>query len=209
MRVGPKQWIAHLASKGIRKKPSVAIDGMRLFFDAEIAEARRHAAIDRLANAISFIEANDPRWLHRLRRGGTDLYLTSSIGTHGYLEVSNLIVLDIAGVERQTREGLPTSLVHEATHARIALRGISMTRSNTSRIERRCVEEEIAFVRCVMAHVPSSKQAEVDAWVARKRQTLEAPWWTTRKRLGRIADLFADGGAPLFLVRLIRRFARN
>jgi hypothetical protein len=132
-----------------------------------------------------------------------------SIGTHGYLEVSNLIVLDIAGVERQTWEGLQIALVHEVTHARIALSGISMRRSNASRIERRCVEEEIAFVRRVMANMPSSKQAEVDAWVARKRQTLEAPWWTPRKRLGRIADLFAERGAPLFLVRLTRRIAGN
>jgi len=51
--------------------------------------------------------------------------------------------------------------------------------SNIERMERRCVEEEIAFIR----RLPISRPEELQAWEARKRATLKRRWWTVGSRV--------------------------
>jgi hypothetical protein len=64
---------------------------------------------------------------------------------------------------------LASALVHEATHLRIAKRGIPYARRLRSRIERACVKEQAAFLRRLPGEGPR-RADEVEAG-------LQDPWW--------------------------------
>jgi hypothetical protein len=172
-------WIGMIPARQARRSPHVEVNGFTVFYDTGIEEPRRSAALDRLTYSLWLIDRFDHRRLTRLQRGGTAFWLTTISPIHGYSEAGNLIVMSLRGIERSTREQLPMSIVHEATHARFATAGLLHNCGNMERMERRCVEEEIAFIR----RLPIAKPEELHAWEVHKRATLKTRWWTLGSRL--------------------------
>lgn len=92
-------------------------------------------------------------------------------------------------------ELLASALVHEATHLRIANRGIRYRPELRARIEAACVREEAAFLR----HVPNLEES----WLAELEACLNTPWWEESDRRERINRAFSKAGVPLWLASLV------
>ncbi len=91
---------------------------------------------------------------------------------------------------------LAMMIVHEATHARLWRIGCRYDEPNRERVERICVDAEIAFA----AKVPGSEEA-----VARSRQLLETQWWTHAEHVNRSRRELRALGCPEWLIRLLSR----
>jgi hypothetical protein len=167
-----------------------------------VPEHERSAAIDRVAKALDLIHSFDRRRSERLERDRVGILLAPGYGQHTYSEGANIIDLDLRLVMHNSTESLAIAIVHEATHARFGLAGVHYGSGNAMRMERRCVEEEIAFVR----RLPYTSEAEYADWAEKKRARLAHPWWTRRGRLRALARAFEAEGAPQWMIRIARFF---
>jgi hypothetical protein len=173
--------------------------GLRVHY-GRVDETRRRDAALKVTHALQLLQRFEPRRVVRLRRYRVALLLVTGQGTSSYSEPANVIVLDVTQLSSLTPAGAACVIVHEGTHARFAHAGIPYSQRIASRVERRCVEEEIAFVDLL----PHTSEAEHEAWVARKRERLARPWWTRNVRLGALAASLQQEGAPAWLVRFIQ-----
>jgi hypothetical protein len=87
------------------------------------------------------------------------------------------------------------TLVHEATHARIAKAGITYKQALRARIERLCVEEEAAFAD----KLPQGQQLAADA-----RRRLEEKWWETPAMFDRRVRQLRISGWPGWTLAIYR-----
>jgi len=165
--------------------PTVVIAGVTVDYGG-VAERNRDAVLQRVRSAMMLIERYDERRLRFLARAGTRILLMSPSVGNQYWAAVNAIVLDATLLPTRSRESVAVTLVHEAAHARIESL-IHQTRRMAPRVERRCVEEEIAFVR----RLPAGDEATVRAWEAAKRATLESPWWTLRTNVRKLVESIA------------------
>ncbi len=95
-------------------------------------------------------------------------------------------------------------IVHEATHARLKRQGIRLRGVGVARVERRCVEEEIAFLE----RFPKKSEAEWTQWVASKRDSLKGEWWSPMKQRRRMLAALEREGKLKWFTRLVRLFIR-
>ena len=92
-------------------------------------------------------------------------------------------------------------VVHEATHLRLARRGIRYTKKLRARIEARCVEEQIeAMKNCHF----------IDNQIADEiRRELEAPWWREEDRRRDIAIVLRRVGFPAWAASIANRYPND
>lgn len=92
---------------------------------------------------------------------------------------------------------LASALVHEATHLRIAKRGIPYDPARRARIEKLCVQEQAAFLR----------KAPIDGprWADQVEQGLNEPWWTEADREARVHRSLQEAQLPDWLAPLLFR----
>ncbi len=198
----PLWWFNRAVMRSQLRNPFEVFGEIRVHYES-IPTASREVAIDRVAQALYVIFKFDGRRHYRLRRDGTEILLIHGAGGHKYEVSSNVIILDLRMLEGQTPLGVATSIVHEATHARFATAGVRAHRRSMLRIETRCVEEEIAFVR----RLPGASDADLAAWEAEKRDRLKHQWWERRVRLRTLADSQEEAGTPAWIIRLLRLFS--
>lgn len=170
----------------------------------KVPKDARDAAIDRVAKALDLIHNVDRRRTDRLERDGVGIVLAPGYGHNAYSEGTNMIHLDLRLVEERSTASLAVSIVHEATHARFARAGVHYNRRCAARMERRCIEEEIAFVQ----RQPHTSETEYAKWVCRRRALLAQPWWTRRGRLRALIPTLEAEGMPQWLIRLARFLSR-
>jgi hypothetical protein len=169
------------------------------------AEARQ-MILERVTAALDQIERFDRRRLERIVRERVTIVIMASEGRHFYSERVNAICLDsrILRRETSTTSTIACAIVHESVHARFALAGLFYNQTCAARMERRCIEEEIAYV----ARSPYVNRDEFTKWAALRRAALEHPWWTRRGRLEAFAKFLESEGAPAWMPRLFRIRAR-
>jgi hypothetical protein len=178
------------------------ICGLRVRYGRMDEQRRRDAAI-KVSAALQLLQRFAPRRLVRLRNQHVELLVVTGQGTSSYSAGANVIVLDVSQLSQLTGPGAACVIVHEGTHARFAHADIPYSRKIAARVERRCVEEEIAFVN----GLPHTSEAEHEAWVARKRERLARAWWTHGERVRALAASLKQEGAPAWFVRFILLFA--
>ena len=164
-------------------------------------EPIRDDVLKKVTAALGIIERFDPRRLQQLANRGTRILVLTPIGGHQYDSAGDVIELEARMVASATAFRLAISIVHEAAHARIASLART-TRQNTWRVERRCVEEEIAF-----AHRLTKDQQWLDEWEAAKRAQLQKPWWGFRSRIGRVAQIVVEHHGDAWYAKLLRHLA--
>jgi hypothetical protein len=162
------RWFARQLFTG----PDTMIAGLLVDFGA-VPEPHRRETLQKLADALAIIGRADPKRLRRLVAGGTRMVLSTDVAGYRYFRTSNFIVLGVQSITSSTIQAIAVSIVHEATHARIDALMDTPGRL-TARVERRCIEEEIAFVR----RWPQRDEEGFRAWEAAMRAQLETPWWT-------------------------------
>ncbi len=149
------------------------------------------AQFAKVAAALQLIRTTDPRRFFRLRRDVKRVVLSPAAGSAGeYWPHFDALVLDSGYVKNVDQIAIAGTLVHEATHARLHQAGIPYSLSLRERIERRCVAEEVAFVK----HFPGS-----EGLVQGALERLKTAWWTGehgRQQHDRVLDVL---GTPKWL----------
>jgi hypothetical protein len=147
--------------------------------------------LERITAAIELIAKHDPRAHHQLSRRVKRLLVTEAGGAHFIAGIATCRI-GVRSVVAQTTTWLAMTLIHEATHARLAQAGIPYNERYRARIEQLCVREEIAFAE----KVPGS-----EAEVARARNLLSQPWWTPEQHKRNSLAELRRLGFPEWLLR--------
>jgi hypothetical protein len=175
-------------------------------------ESKPHPALRRVEEALQLIERHDTLNYSRIT-GHLDriwLHLIPNAAAH-YERSLNACVMDERYVlqESMTLENIASTIVHEATHARLEGWGIIYAEENRTRIEAICLRRELNF----LARLPDSESLREQ--IAR---TLE---WSTTSR-----DYFSDAsfrerddqgnvetlrylGAPDWLIAFLMRIVQR
>jgi hypothetical protein len=188
---------AHMRSEPTRHH------GVAIYYDVPDTGEK---LLDRVTAALDQVDRFNRRRIERLIRDGVVIVIVPFEGRHFYSEYVNAICLDsrILRRETSTTSTIACAIVHESVHARFAHAGLFYNQRVAARMERRCVEEEIAFV----ARSPVVSQDALAKWAALRRADLERRWWTRRGRLESYATFLEKEGAPVWISRLLRLRAR-
>lgn len=89
-------------------------------------------------------------------------------------------------------------LVHEATHLRIRRSGITYDTDKRERIERICVQQQVAFLQRVPCEGGEGLAIAYE-------HAVETPWWTDADHRERIERLVAENDLPKWLLPLFYR----
>ena len=155
--------------------------------------------ISKLAEALQLVAGHDPARFTGMQHSMPRIWIggdASSLGS--YLHDLNLCVLDPGYVRdpRTNAAKLALTLVHEATHAQLYVRGIGYPERFRTRIERLCVQSEIAFAR----RLPSSLAL---ARAAHKRRAEVNEIWSPENRRAYQERMIRQQGYPEWMTRLI------
>jgi hypothetical protein len=162
--------------------------------------------LDRLDRALALIEAHDPRRLRRLRTDLPRILVGGAETTHDatYMAFANCVVITTryATAPDLPVERLALLLVHEATHARIAHRGLTYAVGARGRMEVMCVNQELEFAK----RLPASADlvSELGSRLEGLSRAGEAPWSDARFDAD-FARGARDNRLPEWLVRILAR----
>lgn len=149
--------------------------------------------------ALELIERYDPPLRTQISDHVRRLLFTETSGS-GYLAGIATCRFAIGYARRVPPLELAMTIVHEATHARLAGLGTRYRGAEREAIERTCVEAEISFA----AKVPGSGDA-----IAKSRRLLETRWWDAQQMGTSALTEFRKRGVPEWLAkRLARRTGR-
>ena len=166
-----------------------------------------HAAADAFATvseALNIIYEVDPKRLRRIQRDVKYLLVTDAPSS-AYLALSRTCLLSRRLVGRRHPVRVALTIVHEATHARIASAGIISRDSLRARIEKRCVAEQVAL----LMKLRDAGYGGTEAWATYLEERLRRPWWTPDEVLRRKEMMLQEHGAPRWLLRLNALLNRN
>jgi len=179
--------------------PSQTADGLTL------VDASDRATTDpcflRLQQALGVISTHNPARYNRIRRDLDRIIVFTATGPEYWPEL-NACILNRRVVEQESPVGLATTIVHEATHARLQLGGHRYRDETRARIEELCSRAELGFLRTV----PGTE--DLREKVIRRSET---QWWTDEALTERYTRKLNELGAPRWVVRLftvLRRLRR-
>jgi hypothetical protein len=158
--------------------------------DLDLLERRLKGALDLLAEL-------SPQVLAQVRRDIRRFGIVGAGGDH-YLHELSAHVISKDWLEKLSNADVALNVVHEACHARIRRQGILMTRSNAARVERACVQREIALARLL----PDSERH-----LPRLEARLSQSWWDETERRRRAVERLRAVNAPEWMIRITLRVA--
>ena len=166
-------------------------------------------SLDRIDAALCLIRLHDPRRFRRLVSDVQGIFAFGHETTRAASFVPSLrwcvITIPDACGDDVTPEALATTLVHEATHARLIGRGLSYARALRKRTEVLCAKQELAFAR----RLPDAQElvARIEARVAQWSTTSEEYWSDAFH--GKRERYLRDNRVPDFLVRALLWLTRR
>ncbi len=153
----------------------------------------------KVTEALRLIIRHAPRVSARIRKDVKTL-LFADVSGGRYLAGLRTSMIGVDYARRVPPLDLAMMFVHEATHARLARAGFRYLGARRERIERICIEAEIAFAE----RVPGSETAIDSA-----RALQENEWWTPeRSGEDAIAEL-RRRGLPEWITRILLRLRRR
>lgn len=157
----------------------------------------------KVANALGLIARHDPNRLARIKRdlGAVLVWPFTAAGTVAEFHPDmGICALYSAAMKDVSAAIVALSIVHEATHARLAC--IPVTSDNIARMESLCLEQELAFAQ----HIPEA--AALAAYVENRLASFDPTAYTERARMQRGLQTLDEEGAPRALLAVMRFFAR-
>jgi hypothetical protein len=173
-------------------------------------ESKPWPGLRRVEDALRLIKDQDPlhyfRVVHNLAR--IWVRLLPSDRAH-YDRILDACVIDERFLETVTREQIASTIVHEATHARLDRWGIRYEEKDRSRIEAICLRRELNFLTklsdCQLLQEEIVRTLE---WCASDKDYLSDASFRERKDQG-AAETLRYLGTPdwiiSFLMRMVRR----
>ena len=128
------------------------------------------AAAERVLGALALVQSYDPGAFRRMQTNMTTIYLAKVSKAH-YLIDLRVCVLPVHQVLDEGLSALAFTLVHEATHARIARAGIGWWPRVEARIERICLKKEEGFA--ARLELAGFDVGGMRAWLDRAISSLE------------------------------------
>jgi hypothetical protein len=177
-----------------------------VFEDQAVAES----VFPRISDALYLIRTYDSRRFRRLKVDVPRILVqgqetTRNAWCHARLRWC-VVTFRYATAADTSLGDLASSIVHEATHARIAHAGIEYRMPTRARIELACAKEQLAFAR----RLPDSDELvaqltrRVASWACEP-----GPDWSDERFRRDAAQALRDNQAPAWLVRLLGMFARR
>jgi hypothetical protein len=159
---------------------------------------------EQVAKALAIIERYDPLRLARMRRD-IDGILVSALVTPGataqYHHDYGLCMLDGTTILNRHPAFAALSIVHEATHARLA--AITATGENINRIERICTAQELAFAQRLPGTEP------LQEWLRERVARTHDADFSLRGRVARGFAALEEEGVPKPVLAVLHGMARH
>ena len=184
----------HLDHRSLRRARAVRVDEVSFqIAEDDLSDASDLERIRRkLADALHLITVLDNRWKRRLASHNGAI-LVENASSSGYLSASDTILLAMDFVRDHDAETIAGSLIHEATHARLEHWGIRAWPDLRPRIERRCLMEQIYFLKRLPGR--DDLVTHYEAW-------LTTSWWSADQRRQRRINYFRTLTMPNVITRV-------
>jgi hypothetical protein len=181
-------------------RPTRRVSGFSLF--ARSHDLGADDLVSKLEEALSLLERYDPRRFRRVRADVRRIIASDSghAGTHW--RWPRAVVLNATLVKDHPALWAAAGIVHEATHVRLRGAGIRTTDANRSRVEGRCMVEEIAFLRRVGADPHHAAHAQHYIEGVERALSAPRPWYEPGERWHRIRELLVAESVPGWLLWL-------
>ena len=176
-----------------RRAQRTAFDGIGLLNWDYRCDHRQ--LLSRVADALVLIRQHDPRRYSRIQRDVTRITLATLQTAGVFVSRFGGVFLDLAHVRDASTHQLALTIVHEATHARLHAFGVRVDSTNRARVERICLEQEIAFAVTLGYDANALGRSDEPIWEDE---------WRFSRRLGELRD----GGLPDWYIRLYRALFR-
>lgn len=144
----------------------------------ELPIQQQAAAVQTVVSALALVQSHAPALYEQIRRDMTTIYLSTVDRAH-YLVDLQACVLPFQQVLGENPATIAFTLVHEATHARIAHAGIGWWPRVEGRIERACLRRERRLASCL--EVAGFDVGGMMDWLQRTSVRLEARYGPTRR----------------------------
>lgn len=142
-----------------------------------------------VTSALELIARYQPMRLERMRRDLRRILVVRQAAA-AYWPHMRACVMTPAELSAGDAGDVALTLVHEATHARIHVRGIEYEPARRERIERLCVRQQVEFAELL----PNGERH-----IAHLTDALQAPWWTDQHLRQNKLNLL-EQNAPQWLV---------
>jgi hypothetical protein len=192
----------------LRLSKSLKIDGLWV----GTMESKPRPALRRVEEALQLIKRYDMLNYSRITRNLDRIWVHLIPSAEAHYERSlNACVIDERYVLREamTLEKIASTIVHEATHARLEGWGISYVEDRRSRIETICLRRELSFLAALPDSV--SLQEEIVGaleWCTTNRDHFSDASFRERDRQGYI-ETFRYLGLPDCLIGFLMRAAQR
>lgn len=173
--------------------PSQAADGLQLVDASD--RAHTDPAFPRVLRALELISKQDPKRYARLHRDLKRILVFTETGPEYWPEL-RACVLNRRSVDQESAIGLATTIVHEATHARLWHAGHRYPEHLRARVEQICTRAEVGFLRTIPG---------TEALVERVVERSTEEWWSEDALTKRYAEKLGAVGAPRWVVNLFQR----
>lgn len=171
--------------------PRTALNGLEI---VDVAEEETEQTIGALSEALQLIDMVDSRRYKRLERDLRRIILMRA-GAPEFASEVGACMLRSRYVRENRSAVVATTLVHEATHARLWRSGIRYGPQLRGRVEAVCVGEQIAFAERL-------GDTEILAYL---REKLQRPWWTREQLHERRLAAWRDLGLPEWAIRCFEK----
>jgi len=187
--------------KVLAMRAAVATSDKRQICGFEVANLRSSKADvfeEELRAAFRVIESIDLVLFRGIRRRLRRIVIAD--GEVGYFSPDVIgAVIGAAYFERCTAEEIALVIIHEATHARLWSRGIRTTAARRARIEKICIDAEIAFAK----KLPDAQTVIAAIW-----EKSANPWWTNEIHGERLASVVSSRGEQNWVTRIVKKLPR-
>lgn len=175
-------------------------------------ESKPHPALQRIEQALQLIKRHDAFSYSRVTNHLDRIWVHLLPGSGAAYETSlNACMIDERYVlgEQMTLERIASTIVHEATHARLDAWGIAYDEEKRTRIEAICLRRELYF----RARLPDSDALREEVvrtleWAATSRDYYSDASFQRRDDRGNV-DTLRYLGAPRWLISLVLRMMRR
>jgi hypothetical protein len=170
--------------------PRAYVNGIEI---VDIAEEESELTIACLREALNVLRLTDSRRYRRLKQDLGRIAIVRAGGPDFAPEV-NACLLRSRYVRDAGPGAIATSLIHEATHARLWRLGVGYAPRLRARVEKICVEEQIAF----------AKRLGDPFVLAQLEAKMQRPWWTPSQLHERRITALKQLGLPEWILRSLR-----
>lgn len=178
----------------LRLSKSISVDGLWIgaFCDEDQGEV-----IQRVKSALDLIKAHDAKRYKQAIASFDRIWVSYLFGAVGqYAPELRRCRLDPGFVLSSSVETIASTIVHEATHARLINVGIPYAYENRHRVEKACIRQELAFAQ----RVPGAEELRRRI---NEKLLLDPDVWSKEASSARFREAFveSDGGLPKWLRR--------